>query len=346
MQNKIQNYFFLAILVGVIILTICIFYPYLTSLLLALVFSVMFRPLHRWVSKIFTGGRQHSSISAFITLLIVAILVITPLIFIGIQIYNESQNLYFSLTEEGSRSQFIHTLNNLSQALSDRFLNIFPAYNFDSFNLTNYVQNFLEWSFANLDTIFSSVSKLALQIFVMLFALFYLLRDGGKFKQAIISLSPLKDDYDEKVFSKARQAIRSIVAGSLVVGFIQGVLTGLGFWIFGIPNPALWGSFAVVSAFIPGLGTSLVVVPGILYLFFTGAQFNAIGLLVWGTVAVGLIDNYLGPVLINRGVNVHPFLIFLSIMGGLVFFGPIGFIAGPLLVAMLFVLLEIYKVNS
>jgi predicted PurR-regulated permease PerM len=115
--------------------------------------------------------------------------------------------------------------------------------------------------------------------------------------------------------------------------------------IFGIPNPALWGSFAVVSAFIPGLGTSLVVVPGILYLFFTGAHLHALGLLIWGVLAVGLIDNYLGPILINRGVNVHPFLIFLSIMGGLVFFGPIGFIAGPLMVALLFALLEIYKVN-
>lgn len=345
MQNKLQNYFFLAILLGVIVLTICIFYPYLTSLLLALVFSVMFRPLHRWVSRIFTRGKQSSSISAFITLLIVAILVITPLIFLGNQIYKESENLYFSLTEEGSRSQFIHTLNTLSQALSDKFYNIFPAYNFDSFNLTTYIQNFLEWSFANLDVIFSSVSKLALQIFVMLFALFYLLRDGGKFKQAIITLSPLADDYDEKVFAKVRQAMRSVVAGSLVVGFIQGVLTGLGFMIFGIPNPALWGSFAVVSAFIPGLGTSLVVVPGILYLFFTGAHLHALGLLIWGVLAVGLIDNYLGPILINRGVNVHPFLIFLSIMGGLVFFGPIGFIAGPLMVALLFALLEIYKVN-
>lgn len=343
MESKTQHYFFLVILIGVIVFSVLIFYPYLTSLLLALVFSVMFRPLHRWVSRIFSGGNQASSFSSFVTLLIVAILIITPLIFLGKQIYVESEHLYFSLTEEGQRAQIINTLNTLSQTFADKLFNVFPAYNFDSLNITTYVQNFLEWSFANLDTIFSSVTRLALQIFIMLFALFYLLRDGGKLKRDLIVLSPLLDNYDEKILAKLKQAIRSVVAGSLVVSVIQGILTGLGFFIFGVPNPALWGSFAVVSALIPGIGTSLVLVPGILYLFFTSTNLYALGLLIWGMVAVGLIDNYLGPILVNRGVNIHPFLILLSVMGGLAFFGPIGFIAGPLVVALLFALLEIYK---
>jgi predicted PurR-regulated permease PerM len=105
----------------------------------------------------------------------------------------------------------------------------------------------------------------------------------------------------------------------------------------------LWGSFAVVAALIPGFGTALVIVPGVIYLFFASTTLHAIGLLIWGILGVGLIDNYLGPLLVNRGVHIHPFLILLSVMGGLVFFGPIGFIAGPLLVALLFALLEIYK---
>lgn len=343
MESKTQHYFFLVILFAVAVLTIVIFFPYLTSLLLALVFSVMFRPLHRQVSRIFSKGNQASSVSTFITLIIVAVLVITPLIFLGKQIYKESENLYFSLTDENHRSQIIQTLNSFSQSLSDKFLNMFPAYNFDNFNVTTYVQNFMEWSFANLDTIFSSVTKLALQIFIMLFALFYLIRDGGKLKMNMISLSPLSDEHDEKIFAKIRLAIRSVVTGSLVVSVIQGALTGIGFFLFGVPNPALWGSFAVVAALVPGIGTSLILIPGVLYLFFATTQLQAFGLLIWGIVAVGLIDNYLGPLLVHRGVKIHPFIILLSVMGGLVFFGPIGFIAGPLLVALLFALLEIYK---
>ncbi|HEY9583411.1 MAG TPA: AI-2E family transporter [Candidatus Paceibacterota bacterium] len=343
MENKSQHYFFLALLLGVAVLTAFIFLPYLTSLLIAVVFSVVFRPLHRGISKVFSKGHQSSSISTFITLLIVAVLVITPMIFLAKQIYVESENLYYSLTDEGERSTIIQTLNDFSASLSNRLYGVFPAYNFDSFNITKYVQNFLEWSFANLDTIFSSVTRFAIQIFIMLFALFYLLRDGGKLKQDIIAISPLADKYDDKIFAKLKQAIRSVVVGSLVIGFIQGILTGLGFYIFGVPNPALWGSLAVVAALIPGIGTSLVLIPGILYLFFMSTHLHALGLLIWGIVAVGLIDNYLGPLMINRGVHIHPFLILLAVIGGLSLFGPIGFIAGPLILALLFALLEIYK---
>ncbi len=345
MENKSQYYFFISILVGVFILTLLILYPYLTSLLLAIVFSVIFRPLHRLVSRIFSARNQQSTLSTFITLFIVAVLVITPLIFLAKQIYVESEHLYYSLTDESARNSIIETLNTFSQSLSDRLFNVFPSYDFSSLNVTTYVQNFLEWSFANLDTIFSSVTRFAMQIFIMLFALFYLLRDGVNLKQGIIAVSPLNDNYDERIFAKLKQAIRSVVMGSLVVGLIQGILTGIGFYIFGVPNPALWGSFAVISALIPGIGTSLILVPGILYLFFTSTNIYAIGLLIWGILAVGLVDNYLGPMLVNRGVNIHPFLILLSVIGGLAYFGPIGFIAGPLIVALLFALLEIYKYN-
>ncbi len=237
-------------------------------------------------------------------------------------------------------------MNAFSKSLSARFFNAFPAYDFSDLNVTVYIQNFLEWSFANLDTIFSSVTKLAFQIFIMLFALFYLLRDGSKLKKALISLSPLLDTYDEKIILKVKQAIRSVVAGSLMVSVIQGIMTGVGFLIFGVPNPALWGSFAVVAALIPAFGTSLVLGPGIIYLFLESTQLHAFGLLAWGALAVGLIDNYLSPILMNRGIQIHPFIILLSVMGGLAFFGPIGFIAGPLIVALLAALFEIYKATK
>lgn len=346
MDSKTQYYFFIAILIGVFILTVLIFYPYLTSLLLAMVFSVVFRPLHRWVSRIFSGRNQQSTLSTFITLTIVAVLVVTPLIFLAKQIYVESQNLYYGLTDENTRSNLIDTLNNVSTSLSEKLFNVFPAYDFSSLNITTYVQNFLEWSFANLDTIFSGATRFGFEVFVMLFALFYLLRDGVNLKQGMIALSPLNDNYDERILFKLKQAIRSVVTGSLVVSIVQGILTGIGFYIFGIPNPALWGSFAVIAALIPGIGTSLVLVPGILYLFFTSTGLHALGMLIWGVLAVGLIDNYLGPLLVNRGMNIHPFLVLLSVMGGLIYFGPIGFIAGPLVVALLFALLEIYKYNK
>jgi predicted PurR-regulated permease PerM len=115
--------------------------------------------------------------------------------------------------------------------------------------------------------------------------------------------------------------------------------------IFDIPAPAVWGAVAAIAAFIPGIGTSLVIVPGIIYLLLTGNTAYAIGLAIWGAVAVGLIDNVLGPHLVNKGVHIHPFLILVSVLGGLSTFGPIGFILGPLVLALLFALLEVYRTS-
>ena len=120
-------------------------------------------------------------------------------------------------------------------------------------------------------------------------------------------------------------------------------MTEMGFSIFGVPNPILWGSVAAVAALIPGVGTALVLIPSILYLFFIGETVSASGLLVWGIVAVGLVDNILGPKLVGRGIKLHPFLTLLSILGGISFFGPLGFLFGPLTLSLLFAFLEIYS---
>ena len=179
-------------------------------------------------------------------------------------------------------------------------------------------------------------------VFVFLIALYCLFKDGDKLKENIISLSPLRDSHDETIFNKIIIAINSVIKGSLSVAIIQGILTSIGFAIFGVPNFILWGSIAAISALIPGIGTAMVILPAIFYLYFIGETFFAIGLLVWGIIAVGLVDNLLGPKLVGKGVKLHSFIILLSILGGIIFFGPLGFLLGPLVVTVLFVLSEVY----
>jgi predicted PurR-regulated permease PerM len=212
-----------------------------------------------------------------------------------------------------------------------------------SIDFNKYAQQALQWSFTNIDAVFSGIAKIIFNIFILILALYYMLKDGSTLKRNIIRFSPLQDMYDEQIFNKLQRAVNSVIKGSLVVGVVQGTLTGIGFAIFGVPNPALWGTFAVLAALIPGIGTALVLGPGILYLILTGSLPQAVGLIIWAIVAVGLIDNFLGPKLVGGGVHIHQFLILLSVIGGLSFFGPIGFILGPLVVSLLFALLEIYK---
>jgi predicted PurR-regulated permease PerM len=155
-------------------------------------------------------------------------------------------------------------------------------------------------------------------------------------------LSPLPDKYDSRVIQRLHDAINSVVRGALLIALIQGIVSGVGLSIFGVPNAVLWGSLAVIAALIPYVGTAAVITPAVVYLFLIDRTGAAIGLAIWGVVAVGLMDNFLGPRLVNRGIKLHPVVILLAVLGGLVFFGPLGYILGPLVVSLLFALLDIY----
>lgn len=342
-MHRNQNYFFFSLLSVVAVLTTLVFLPYISTLVLALVFSVLFRPLHRFVSKIFSRGNEGSSFSTCVTLAIVFIAVLIPLSFLVLQISLEAQDLYVYLTHEGNRVQIIDTMNSIANRVSYKIFGESALISFDSFDIATYIKSGLEWSFTNIDFVFSSFATIMFNAFILLIALFYMLKDGSRVRAMLTKLSPLNDEYDNLIFNKLERAINSVIRGSLVVAGIQGVLTGFGFFLFGIPNPALWGSVAAIASLIPGVGTALVVVPGIIYLFATGATAFAVGFLVWGVVAVGLIDNFLGPRIVQQGVDVHEFLILLSVVGGLSFFGPIGLILGPLSLSLLLALLDIYK---
>ncbi len=339
------KYFFSGLLLAVAILAIFIFLPFLTPLVFAVSLAVIFGPVYRWFLRTFFKSKEKSTAAAFITLLLVVVIVLIPGFFIVTKVYSEIQDMYYYLTEEEGRATVITLLNSVSDKASSMLFNVYPAFSFDSLNITEYLQQGIEWAFSHVDTLFTGIGRVLLSIFVAFFALFYFLRDGREFKQQIIALSPLADMDDESIFKKLEQAVYSIVGGSLIVSVIQGILTGIGFALFGVPQPAVWGSIAAVAALVPGVGTSLIIIPGVLYLFFTGSTPYAVGLLIWGLLAVGLIDNLLGPMLIDRGIKIHPFIILLSVLGGLALFGIVGFILGPLILAFLFALLEIYKTS-
>lgn len=331
--NKHGWQVFLIILSAILILNALIFLPYINSLIIGLVLTVIFRPIHRYLLPYFSHNKF---ITAALTLLIAFIIVIIPIsILIGL-VSREVISLY----------QNIHLLNNfdfnnLLNSTSLPLLDYLPA-NF-SLDLSQYVSTFLGWLAGNLGGFFSSAASVALNFVLVIFILFYLLKDTDKIKKEMTALSPLGTKIDQQIISRIERAIRSVVLGVLTIAVLQGLVTGLGLFLFGVPSPALWGGVAMVSALIPGIGVGLVTAPSILYLFFTIGWFPAFGFLLWALFAVGLIDNLLGPVIIGHGTNIHPLLLLLSVLGGLAFFGLIGFIAGPLSLALLVALLDIYK---
>jgi predicted PurR-regulated permease PerM len=179
----------------------------------------------------------------------------------------------------------------------------------------------------------------------MLIALYYMFKDGPEFVRKIVRLSPLPDAQDEHILTKLSLSIRSVVLGTLTVALIQGILTAFGFALFGISQPVLWGSVAAIGALIPGVGTSFVFAGVVLVSLLGGNYGVALGLAIWGMFAVGLVDNLLGPYLMSRGAKLHPFAVLLAVLGGVVLFGPVGFLVGPVALSFFMVLLELYSLH-
>lgn len=332
MQNKaLQNGFFMLLLVGMLVLCFLIFLPYLGALVLAAVFAVIFYPLYQ---KILQTVGQRTNLAAFLTTVCILIIIFIPFVVFGFQLFQEMRQIYVQITDPQApfSSQFV-------KFIETRVQQVVPNLQLD---VRSYVRQSLEWLLQHVGSIFASTAQVGIGMFISLFALFYLLRDGRELTRRVVDLSPLKDWHDQKIVTRLHDAVKSVVQGSLMIAVTQGVVTGIGLTLFGVPNAVLWGSITVLAALIPSVGTAAVIAPAVVYLVITEQLGAGIGLLIWGVFAVGLIDNVLGPRLINRGMRLHPMIILLAVIGGLQFFGPIGYVLGPLVISFLFALLDIY----
>jgi predicted PurR-regulated permease PerM len=334
-HDHYSNYFLLFCLAASLVVVYFILKPFLAPLILAAVFAYLFQPVQRRMARLF-GGR--GSLAALATTLAAIVLLLLPLGLLGAQIFKEATQLYASLAGPGTGG-LVDLLERAAGAVQARL----PIHIETDLSVSRYAQQALGVLVSHLGPIFSSLAGILLSTFVFITSFYFLLKDGGRLKAYLVETSPLADRDDEMIASRLESAVSASVKGSLTIGLVQGILTGIGFAIFGIPNAALWGSVAAVAALVPAVGTSLVIAPAILFLFLTGSTLGAAGLLAWGVTTVGLVDNLLGPRLIGRGMQLHPLVVFLAVLGGLSFFGPLGFFLGPLALSLCIALLDIYS---
>lgn len=338
-SQQIRPYFLLLSLVAVLVLTGAVFWPFLKPLALATVFAVVLQGLY---ARINTSLGSWPSVSALLTVLISVVVILLPLSLVGTLVGIEARGLYVSLESGGARNALSDMLLYVDETLSPVVPGLSEFIRDASANIDTYTKDALQWVASHAKDIFSSASRLLLSFFIFFIALYYLLRDGWRVRETLIELSPLSDSEDRGVLARLEVAVNSAIKGSLSIALIQGVLTTIGFLLFGVPSAILWGTVAALAALIPGFGTALVIIPAVAFLFFTGATLPALGLLIWGVLAVGLVDNFLGPRLIGSGMKLHPLLILLAVLGGIMYFGPTGIFLGPLALSLLFALLSIY----
>ncbi|HSI35603.1 MAG: AI-2E family transporter [Phycisphaerae bacterium] len=181
------------------------------------------------------------------------------------------------------------------------------------------------------------------QIFFVLFTLYYLLRDSDSVVPAVRGMLPLKSDQADTVFRRTHEVITASVNGVLLIAGIQGLLGMIGFMICGLPSPVLWGVVMFVLSTIPMAGAAIVWVPAAIFLAATGKWGYAIFLAAWGGLVIGLIDNLLRPRLVGQRARLHELLIFFAVLGGLQVFGVLGLFVGPVVVAIALAMVEVFR---
>jgi predicted PurR-regulated permease PerM len=241
-----------------------------------------------------------------------------------------------------SQSMTQERFSDIVVQLQSRVDIVFPGVQVDGIRIAERFGTVLNVIVSSIGSLLGSFASLILNLFLMLLFYYYLVRDGDGMVIRLKNLSPLSDIREDEVLFRIGRAITATVRGSLVLALLQGLVSGLGYIIFGLPSPALWGSVVVFASFIPTVGTALVQVPAILYFILTGHMLQAIGLAIWAALTVGMLDNILGPKLVAQGLRMHPLLTLLAILGGINFFGPLGILLGPITVALLYALLDIY----
>lgn len=318
-----------------------LFKPFLLALLIAFVLSQLFKGYYQRLTKFFRGNK---SLGSFATCGMILVIIIIPLIFISSLIVSEANDLYNVIEEN-------HFIEKITQGeLTIPIVNIkFTTDNLHSIIGTDKFMSGMKDAGGTIATIiksaYQSTSQLMFMTFVMFFALYYLFKDGDMFIRKMMKISPLKNRQERVLIDKFVEISRATLKGTLVIAFIQGTLTGLTLGILGVSSATLLGVIAVFFSLVPLLGPVFVWAPVAIVLLLMGHIWQGIVLIVIGTVVISLIDNILRPKLVGSDSGLHPLLIFIATFGGLAMFGLIGFLVGPVIVAMFVAILHIYQVE-
>lgn len=331
MQTKIiERYFFFGLLLATLLFTFMIFRPFWIVLVLGASFAIVLYPIYLWLLKI----RFPSWLASLFTVAIFSIIVCGPLLGIGALVFNQSQNVYHQTVTNGNTGPLLDKIN----TKIDKILP--PGINFD---VNEKITSFFAYISSNIANIFTNTLSAFFSFILMLLIIFFLLKNGEKSKQALVRLSPLSLENNEKLIEGFTEGVNGIMKGSLLMALFQGTYVGLGFLMFGIPNAALWGVVAGICSLIPPIGATLVSLPGIIFLFATGHTAQAVALFVWAIVILAILDTSLRPILVGKKIDVPSILILFSILGGLALLGPVGILVGPLAVSLLHTLILIYR---
>ncbi len=308
--------------------------PYLGPILWAVVAAIVFEPLNRRLSNVLPGW---PNLSAFLTLLIIILLIIVPAILIGMSLLDELLGLYGRIqTRELDVARMIADVQNSLPRGVSRALQRLGLSDFDqaSRRFSDGIANVIRTLATSALNLGQSALGFLVGIGIMLYVAFFLLRDGRALTQVILTKLPLVDDHKTALAEKFTTVIRATIKGSIVVAIMQGLIGGMIFWGLGIHAPLLGGVLMGFFSLLPAIGTGLIWVPVALYLLITGALWQGLVLVFCGFFVIGMVDNLLRPILVGKDTRMPDYVVLVSTLGGISIMGVNGFILGPVVAAL------------
>lgn len=341
--------FFSALFLSIILLGFFISRPFLPALLTGAIVAYLAYPLYQKVSS----KIRNKNASAFIVSVLIVLILTIPFVSIIGVVSREAYQTYTSLSKQNLGTNFMKiTCSDESFwacATVKSFVGILPKEDLDYY-IKLIIERITGFILRNVSNVLASIPSFLLNFFVMMFVVYYLLQDGDSIAKRIKKILPLRESHKQHVFDRFHNITYAMFYGNIAIAIIQGVLGAVGFMIFGVPSPILWGFVMVLFALIPYFGTAIVWLPAALNLIFSGylqsdssLMAKGVLLIVYGVVVISSVDNILKPKLIGTRANVHPILVLIGVLGGLNLFGFIGLFLGPMMLALLMTFIDIYE---
>ena len=325
---------FLLLLALVTVAFFWIISPFFGAVFWAMVLALMFMPVHRRLCALLRG---RDTLAALGTLLFCMVIVVVPMIFVVGAMVDEATSFTQRLrTGEFNPRTYFEQIQNALPGWSRDLLGRFGLFNAQDVveKLTAAVVQGGQALTARALAIGQNTLMLLVNLGIMLYLLFFFLRDGRDLAQTIRRAVPMQRQHTDFLLSKFATVVRATVKGTVVVALVQGMLGGVAFAFLGIHGAVLWGVVMSVLSLLPAVGAALVWAPVAIYLIATGSMIEGLGLAAWGVGVMGMVDNLLRPILVGKETKLPDYLVLLSTIGGLSIFGVNGFLIGPAIAAL------------
>ena len=331
---EIQQKFFLALLIVVSLAFGWILMPFYGAVFWAAVLAIIFAPFYRWLLA--RMGQRHNQ-AALLTLVLSLVLVILPLSLLVMSLVQDAALVYADIRsgKVDFRLYFQQMVNTLPNFLV-KLLARFDLLDIESLQaqLSSSVMEGSQYIATRAINIGQGTFNFAISFGIMLYLLFFFLRDGSQLAAHVREAIPLSPHYKRHLFSKFITVIRATVKGNVVVAAVQGTLGGMIFWLLGIQGALVWGVMMAFLSLLPAIGAAIVWLPVAIYFLVTGVIWKGVTLILFGVLVIGMVDNILRPILVGKDTKMPDYVVLISTLGGMALFGLDGFVIGPVIAAL------------